>query len=102
MTKEAFAAAIASIEGRTDLDTGTRNAHKHALFSRSITVQLNDQGKMAIPKKNAEEFGITAGGSAHLFGRGHSFDIVAPANLEEMHQKEAAVMEELYDNVDFG
>lgn len=102
MTKEAFSAVIKSIEESLELPVGTRNAQKQALFSRSIMVQLNDQGKMSIPKKNAEEFGITAGGTAHLFGRGQSFDIVAPANVEELHEREAAVLEDLYDTVDFG
>jgi hypothetical protein len=102
MTNEAFDAAIASIENQEGVPAGVRNAQKQAVRSGSISVQLNDQGKLAIPKKKADKYGVKAGGTAHLFGRGHSFDLVAPKHVDEMREKEAEVMEALYDNLDFG
>lgn len=102
MTQEAFEAVIESIASNTEIPAGIRNAQKQAVYSGSESVTLNDQGKLAVPKKTALRHGLEAGESVHLFGRGAAFDLVAPKDVEELRAKEAKILEDLYDSVDFG
>ncbi len=69
LTDDAFEALISSIASNPDLPVGVKNAQKQAVYSGSVSALLNDQGKLAIPKKIAEGRGLDAGGVAHLFGR---------------------------------
>ena len=102
MTQEAFEAVIESIASNENTPVGVRNAQKQAVYSGSESVTLNDQGKMTVPKKTAKQHGLDSGEAVHLFGRGAAFDLVAPRDLEEMRAKEAQILEDLYDSVDFG
>ncbi len=102
MTQDAFEAVIQSIASNESIPAGVRNAQKQAVYSGSESVILNDQGKLAVPKKTASKHGLKAGESVHLFGRGAAFDLVAPKNVEELRAKEAQILEDLYDSVDFG
>ena len=56
---------------------------------------------MLIPTKRAEEHGLAASGAVHFYGRGTNFDIVSPRDHEAMQTAEAALLDELYDAVDF-
>lgn len=102
MTQEAFEAVIESIASNETIPSGVRNAQKQAVYSGSESVTLNDQGKLTVPKKTAKQHGLDAGESVHLFGRGAAFDLVAPQDVEELREKEAQILEDLYDSVDFG
>ncbi|MDQ8188697.1 hypothetical protein [Roseibacillus persicicus] len=102
MTQEAFEAVIESIASNAEVAPGVRNAQKQAVYAGSESVTLNDQGKLAVPKKTAQAHGLEAGESVHLFGRGAAFDLVAPKDVEELCEKEAKILEDLYDSVDFG
>ena len=102
MTQEAFEAVIESIASKEEVPAGVRNAQKQAVYSGSESVTLNDQGKMTVPKKTANQHGLKAGESVHLFGRGAAFDLVAPQDVKELRAKEAQILEDLYDSVDFG
>ncbi|MBK1835307.1 hypothetical protein [Roseibacillus ishigakijimensis] len=102
MTHEAFEALIESIATNGDVPTGIRNAQKQAVYGESTSVTLNDQGKLTVPKRTAEDFGFEAGGAVHLIGRGRAFDLVSPAHMEELREKEREILESLYDSVDFG
>lgn len=102
MTQEAFEAVIQSIASNENVPLGVRNAQKQAVYSGSESVTLNDQGKLTVPKKTAKEHGLDAGGSVHLFGRGAAFDLVAPQDVEKLRAKEAQILEDLYESVDFG
>lgn len=102
MTQEAFEAVIESISSNEEVPSGVRNAQKQAVYSGSENVTLNDQGKLTVPKKTAKQHGLDAGESVHLFGRGAAFDLVAPQDVKEMREKEAQILEDLYDSVDFG
>ncbi|MFC0019923.1 hypothetical protein AAFN60_17325 [Roseibacillus persicicus] len=102
MTQEAFEAVIESIASNAEVAPGVRNAQKQAVYAGSESVTLNDQGKLAVPKKTAQAHGLEAGESVHLFGRGAAFDLVAPKDVEELREKEAKILEDLYDSVDFG
>lgn len=102
LTNEAFEDMIASIANDPELKPGLKSARKSAIFAGSESALLNDQGKLSIPKKLADQKGLEAGGVAHLFGRGSAFDIVAPRDVEELNAAEEKILEDLYDSVDFG
>ena len=93
---------IESIASNESISAGVRNAQKQAVYSGSESATLNDQGKLSVPKKTATKHGLDAGESVHLFGRGAAFDLVAPKDVEELRSKEAQILEDLYDSVDFG
>ncbi len=100
LTDGAFEAMINSID-QSDLPAGIKSQRKGLLYSRNTQVTINDQGKVLIPKKLAEEHGLTAGGTVHLFGRGTNFDIVSPRDHEAMQAAEESLLGDLYESVDF-
>ena len=101
LTDAAFAAMILSIDNDPDLPAGQKGRRKGLLYSRNTQVNLNDQGKILIPKKLAEEHGLSPGGLVHLYGRGTNFDIVSPRDHAAMEAAEEADLDGLYDSVDF-
>ena len=54
LTDEAFEAMIASIDA-SELSAGMKSQRKGLVYSRNTRVTINDQGKLLIPKKLAEE-----------------------------------------------
>ncbi len=100
LTDQAFAAMIASID-ESDLSAGIKSQRKGLLYSRNTQVTINDQGKVLIPKRLAEEHGLEAGGAVHLFGGGTNFDIVSPRDHKAMQEAEASLLGDLYESVDF-
>ncbi|MEM9079675.1 MAG: hypothetical protein AAGC74_03180 [Verrucomicrobiota bacterium] len=102
LTNEAFEAMIESINEDAELSSGQKSAKKGLIYSLNESAHVNDQGKLAIPKKLAEEQGIEAGEPVHLFGRGTNFDLVSPRDVDALRAAEAKVLENLYDTVDFG
>lgn len=100
LTDRAFEAMIASIDG-ADLPAGVKNQRKGLVYSRNTPVTINDQGKLLIPKKLAEEHGLEAGGAVHLYGRGTNFDLVSPRDHSAMQAAEEALLDDLYETVDF-
>jgi DNA-binding transcriptional regulator/RsmH inhibitor MraZ len=101
LSDEAFEAMIRSIDGDEGLQAGQKGQKKGLLYSLNTSVTINEQGKMGIPKKVAEEAGLESGGAAHLYGRGTNFDIVSPRDHAAMNEAEARMLTELYDTVDF-
>jgi len=100
LTDQAFTAMIASID-ESDLPAGVKSQRKGLLYSRNTRVTINDQGKVLIPKRLAEEHGLEAGGAVHLFGRGTNFDLVSPRDHEAMQEAETSLLGDLYETVDF-
>ena len=100
LTNEAFAAMITSIDSSEET-AGVKGQRKGVLYSRNTPVTINDQGKVLIPKKLAEEQGLQAGGAVHLYGRGTNFDIVSPRDHNALQTAEEALLEDLYESVDF-
>ncbi len=100
VTDRAFEAMLASIDESGE-SAGVKGQRKGLLYSRNTPVAINDQGKLLIPKKLADEQGLEPGGLAHLFGRGTNFDIVSPRDYEAMLAAEEALLSDLYDTVDF-
>jgi len=100
LTDEAFEAMSASIDG-SDLPAGIKSQRKGLVGARNTPVTIHDQGKLLVPKKLAEEHGLEAGGSVHLFGRGSNFDLVSPRDHAAMQAAEDALLGDLYDSVDF-
>ena len=100
LTDEGFEAMIGSIDG-AELPAGVKGQRKGLLYSRNTAVTINEQGKVLIPRKLAEEQGLGAGGLVHLFGRGTNFDIVSPRDRGAMLAAEEALLVDLYDAVDF-
>lgn len=101
LTDEAFEAMIHSIDSDPNLQAGQKGQKKGLLYSLNTPVTINDQGKLGIPKKVAEDSGLEGGGAAHLYGRGTNFDIVSPRDHAAMSEAEARMLTELYDTVDF-
>lgn len=100
LTDGAFEAMIASIDS-SDLPPGVKSQRKGLVYSRNTPVSINDQGKLLIPKKLAEEHGLDAGGAVHLYGRGTNFDIVSPRDQPVLQSAEEALLGDLYESVDF-
>jgi DNA-binding transcriptional regulator/RsmH inhibitor MraZ len=101
LSDEAFEAMIRSIDNDPSLQAGQKGQKKGLLYSLNAPVTINEQGKLSIPKKVAEENGLAGGGAAHLYGRGTNFDIVSPRDHAAMNEAEARMLTELYDTVDF-
>lgn len=102
LTDHAFHAALASIQENPALSSGEKSRRKGALHTHNQPVTINDQGKMLIPKKFAEDRGLEPEAIIHLLGRGSSFEIITQANYDALYKEEAAVMADLYDTLDFG
>ena len=102
LTDTAFNAALESIQNNPDLPNGVKSRQKSALFTHNQPVTVNDQGKMLIPKKFAEERGLEPEETVHLLGRGNFFEIISPSNYTALIESENAVMASLYDTLDFG
>ncbi len=101
LTDQAFEAMIASIDSDENLNAGQRSIKKGLVYSRNTPVTVNEQGKLLIPKKLAEDYGVESGGQVHLLGRGSNFDLVSPAHFPTLMSAEADVLADLYDSVDF-
>ncbi len=101
LTEEAFDAALESIQN-ADLPAGVKSRQKAALHTHNQPVSVNEQGKILIPKKFAEERGLTAEGNIHFLGRGNYFEIITPNHYEALMASEQDVLSSLYDTLDFG
>ena len=99
LTDEAFEAMIASIDG-ADLPAGVKSQRKGLLYSLNTQVTINDQGKVLIPKKLAEEHGMEAGGAVCWVCLGFVFRR-SPRDHDAMQAAEEALLGDLYDSVDF-
>ena len=62
VTDEAFDAMIRSIEEDEGLNAGQKGQKTGLLYTLNTPVTINEQGRMLIPKKLAEEQGMEAGG----------------------------------------
>jgi len=102
LTNEAFEAMIASIDEDPALNAGQKGAKKGLLYSLNESANLNDQGKLSIPKKVAQKQGFASGEEVHLSGRGTNFDMVSPRDIDALRAAENKILEDLYDSVDFG
>lgn len=102
LTEDAFQALIASINNDETLNAGKKSRKKGALFTHNTKVSVNDQGKILIPKKLAEERGFEPEGKVHLLGRGNYFELLTPKDYLQLMEDEEDVLENLYDTVDFG
>ena len=101
LTDEAFTAALESIQN-SDLPAGVKSRQKAALHTHNQPVSVNEQGKLLIPKKFAEERGLQGDGAIHFLGRGNYFEIVTPTNYEALYANEQDILGTLYDTLDFG
>jgi DNA-binding transcriptional regulator/RsmH inhibitor MraZ len=101
VTDEAFEAMIRSIEEDEGLNAGQKGQKTGLLYTLNTPVTINEQGRMLIPKKLAEEQGMEAGGMVHLFGRGTNFDIVSPRDYAAMSEAQEELVTELWDTVGF-
>ncbi len=101
LTEEAFEAALASIQA-SDLPAGVKSRQKAALYTHNQPVSVNEQGKISIPKKFAEERGLAAEENIHFLGRGNYFEIITPNNYALLMANEQDVLSSLYDTLDFG
>lgn len=102
LTDVAFTAAIDSIQNNPDLPNGVKSRQKGTLYTHNQPVTVNEQGKMLIPKKFAEDHGLEPEKSIHLLGRGNFFEIINKQNYVAMMQSETEVLTSLYDSLDFG
>ena len=69
LTDEGFEAMIGSIDG-AELPAGVKGQRKGLLYARNTAVTINEQGKVLIPRKLAEEQGLGAGGWCICSGAG--------------------------------
>jgi len=101
LTEEAFDAAIESIQN-SELPAGVKSRQKAALYTHNQPVSVNEQGKILIPKKFADDRGLEADANIHFLGRGNYFEIITPKHYEALIASEQEVMTSLYDTLDFG
>lgn len=101
LTEEAFTAALQSIQD-ADVPAGVKGRQKAVLHTHNQPVSVNEQGKILIPKKFAEERGLEAGGTIHFLGRGNYFEIITPEHYAALMESEQEMLSSLYDSLDFG
>jgi DNA-binding transcriptional regulator/RsmH inhibitor MraZ len=59
------------------------------LAMRSSDVQINDQGKLPVPREVCERAGISAESDVFLVGRGHYFEIWSAENFDKVLEIES-------------
>ena len=67
------------------------------LASSCRDAQINDQGKLLVPKEVSERAGITADSDVVLLGCGIHFEIWSKENYDKVHKLDAAKLAELDD-----
>ena len=101
LTDEAFQAALESIQ-ESDLSAGMKSRQKAVLYTHNQPVSVNEQGKLLIPKKFAEERGLQAEETLYFLGRGNYFELMSPVHYESFMKQEQEILTSLYDTLDFG
>lgn len=79
-TEDAFDRKLTEIEDAEDLDPGTKDELAGYMHANSVVAQINEQGKLLIPKHWAEERELGLPGTAMLVGYGDFFEMM---NLEQ-------------------
>ncbi|MDP0490655.1 MAG: MraZ N-terminal domain-containing protein [Verrucomicrobiota bacterium JB023] len=102
LTDKAFSAMMESIDQNETLTVGQKAQAKSSISARIEPVHMNDQGKLAVPKKLADKMGLETSNMVYLRGRITSFDLVSPRDIEAMEAAEEKALGNLFDIVGFG
>ena len=89
-TEDAFDRKLCEIEESEDLDPGTKDELGGYLHANSVEAQVNEQGKLLIPKHWAEERELGLPGAAMLVGRGDYFEMMNLEQYRLMKEREMA------------
>lgn len=100
LTEHEFAATLEDIESREAWTPAQRKAMRGKLFSDCQKTKLNPQGKLLIPKALCSHPNLEPDGQVTLVGRGTYFEIISPANYEDMRVREEAEIAELNAEMD--
>ncbi|MGE9267299.1 MAG: division/cell wall cluster transcriptional repressor MraZ [Verrucomicrobiales bacterium] len=90
MSEEAMERKYRQIEEAEDLTPKDRDRLSGLLSRKSHELQVNDQGKLTVPKAWAEEAGLELPGAVALVGRGNNFEMMTTENYEVMSEREEA------------
>lgn len=84
----AFEKKLNQIEAAEDLDPGQKDKLKGMMTSTSLEAQVNEQGKLLVPKAWAEERELPLPGPVMLVGRGDTFEMMNVENYATMKERE--------------
>lgn len=93
LSREAYAERVELIRGsdKTPADKG-KMLGKLAMLCREVN--LNDQGKLLVPKDLSEKAGISADSEVMLAGRGIHFEIWSRTNFDKVLEIETSQEED--------
>lgn len=98
LTVEALEAMVTTIENHSKRTAGEIREAKEFLYAHIITVTLNAQGKLLIPKEWSERANIKAESSIVLVGRGDYFEIYNSSDYPTIDRSQKArVFESMAD-----
>lgn len=83
LTREAYEEKVALIRD-SSMEPVKKNKALGILAMRCTDVQINDQGKLTVPKELCERAGIAPESEAVLVGRGHFFELLSGENFEKI------------------
>jgi len=96
VTELEFRRMLQEIEDQESWTPAKRRKARGMVFERCVKANINDQGKLSIPKHLCERPGLVAGEVLSLVGRGDYIEILN----EENYQKVKAVSESFEDELD--
>jgi DNA-binding transcriptional regulator/RsmH inhibitor MraZ len=90
LTVQALENAVTSIKNHSKATVGEIREALEELYANILTVSLNAQGKLLIPKEWSERANIKAESSVFLVGRGDYFEIYNATDYPKVDQSQKA------------
>ncbi len=97
MTEDSIQQKIEEVHAAEDLNPGQKQKIVGVIFSNSQEANVNDQGKMSVPKAWAEAQGMGLPGEVVLRGRGNHFEMMSMETYQEIQRREESENEELLE-----
>ncbi len=95
LTESEFDAMCQSVHDSEKLSRAQKTVMLGTLFERSTKAQINEQGKLSIPKALLDHPGLTPGKGLVLCGRGGWIEILNEENYEKLCAAREATIEKL-------
>ncbi len=83
LTRDAYEEKVELIRN-SSMEPVKKNKALGILAMRCTDVQINDQGKLTVPKELCERAGIASESEAVLVGRGHYFELWSGENFDKI------------------
>ncbi len=95
LTEIEFRRMLQDIEDRQDWTPAKRRKARGMVFERCVKANINDQGKLSIPKQLCERPGLEAGEVLCLVGRGDYVEILNEENYQKLKIETESFEDEL-------